>query len=718
MVKRKSFKGEPGNEGSFVRKVSNMSNSGMMRAIGPKSYLENGFPVSKLHAIAAAQGNSKMPIYLIHKWWARRLGSVFRALLISSSIDAYSKDFWKKYYNGFLLKDKIIFDPFMGGGTTLIEGLRLGCKVVGCDINPVAWFVTKKEIDHFNIREADKCFEQLNKTVGREIRNLYRTRCPKGHKAEVLCCLWIRTISCRQCGKKHDLFNDLVVREKGPKQTVVCPECSSIFSSKIRANVRCSNGHNFEKNNVAVKTGIFTCPECKSKEKLIDAIKRKGGPFHARMFCVEYLCSKCGKRGYKKPGESDLKIFLNARRRMKRLANDMEFPRQKIHLNSKSDKRPISHGFTHYSDLFNERQLLSLGLLLKEIKKIRDGNMREFFLLTLSSCLETNNVLCKYETKWGKLSALFGIPAYHVPERYAENNLWGIGRGTFVRNYYKLRRGKKYGITPYEREYGGRGTDGRLDWKKKKVGLGITTEITSGNLFRRSEWNAIVECSDSRRVGFLPSKSVDAVVTDPPYFETIRYSELADFFYVWLRLGLRNQYDFFKPQSSQRRREAVARSTAEGDRDIFIRKLTQIFAEAHRVLKDDGPLVFTFHHTQAWAWEGLRKALHDSGFHVTATPIIRSEGRTGYRKGNSIGYDMCIVCRKTIEEKIPHSITSSSQNEHFNHIRKLKGLGKTMTDSEIFTVIMGDYLKVNDEGAEEIMNSAPLLVKEISEKLR
>jgi adenine-specific DNA methylase len=700
-----------------MRMVSDLS-GGSNIAVEPKCFLENGFPVRKLHTVAVAQGNAKMPIYQIHKWWARRLGSIFRALLISSFLDVEAKDFWKNYYDGFQLNKRIIWDPFMGGGTTLVEGLRLGCRVIGCDINPVAWFVTKKEIDPFDSEIADKYFKQLEQAVGREIRELYQTRCPlRRHKAEIIYSMWIRTLECGKCRAKHDLFSNFVIREKDTSRTMICPHCKHIFTSKA-ARPRCTCGYSIDLKNVPVENGIFTCPDCRTKERIVDAVRRIKGPLPTRMFCVEYLCQECGKRGYKEPNNGDIKLFREASRKLKKLKKELEYPKQKISIKSKTDNRPISHGFTHFHQLFNDRQLLSLAILLREIKKIPDDNFREYFLLTLSSCLETNNVLCKYETKWGKVSALFGLPTFHVPERYAENNLWGIGRGTFVRNYMKLKRGKKYSAMPYERVYyRRRSADGRLDWKEKRVGPGLTTNIITRGFNWGSGWNAVVDCRDSRRVKFIPKKSVDAVVTDPPYFETIRYSELADFFYVWLRLGLKNRYEWFVSRSSQRKEEAVARSTSENDTNCFVKKLTEVFKQAHRVLKDDGPLVFTFHHTQDWAWEGLRRALHDSGFRVTATPIIRSEGRTGYRKGNNIGYDMCIVCRKSDGDALP-SVNSSSAKDYIEHVRELKGLGKTMTESEILTVIMGDYLKVDNKSAKDIMKNTPLLVKQIRKSIR
>ena len=108
------------------------------------TFIEQHFPVEMLNQVALSEGNSKKPIYRMHKWWARRLGSVFRTIVLSvfGDKEETSESIWHKFCDGADLKGKIILDPFMGGGTTIIESLRLGCKVIGVDIYPVAWFVT------------------------------------------------------------------------------------------------------------------------------------------------------------------------------------------------------------------------------------------------------------------------------------------------------------------------------------------------------------------------------------------------------------------------------------------------------------------------------------------------------------------------------------------------------------------------------------------------
>lgn len=690
----------------------------MRRNEEPATFIENGFPVDGLHRLAMNEGNSKRPIYQIHKWWARRLGSVFRTLLISSFLKPHEseKDFWAKYYNGFALKNITIYDPFMGGGTSVIEALRLGCKVIGSDINPVAWFVTKKEVEHFDEEEANRCYEHLEETVGSKIKELYKTECSVGHDAETIYAMWVRRIKCKRCGNQHDLFNNFIIREKGRKKTIVCPECDQIFSTKSKSNnVECRNcKKRIRLNNVPTKKGVFHCPDCGRKESVSDAALENKAPLPARMICIEFYCDICG-RGYKMPTEDDLRLFKKARKEFEHNKHHLEYPNQKIPLEGRADMRPASHGFQYFYQLFNERQLLALSLLLKEIKKIKDDSTREFFILNFSSSLETNNVLCKYETKWGKIGALFGIPAYHVPDRFAENNLWGLGRGTFPRSYQKLKRGKKFGTKPFERILIGGDGNSTKNSKRQFVNEVIATEVNVKNFDMTDDKRALLLCGDSRKPASIRPNSVDAVITDPPYFDTIMYSELADFFYVWLRLGLKDRYEWFREPYSQRKEEIVVNNKSGKDRELFIDGFSDVLKNLNKVLKDDGLLVFTFHHTKKWAWEGLRKAIYGSGFNVSAAHIIRSEGKTGYRKGNNTSYDVCIVCRKK-------DFHSSSQFEEMlkgviEKVKVLKKLDNELRDSDIFTAIMSNYVRTDEDSAAKIMGCLEPLMADIKKKV-
>jgi putative DNA methylase len=113
-----------------------------------QSSIEVDFPYRAVNELAATESYNKhhyRPTNYQHKWWARRLGSVFRTLCLSALSDAGSTaaEVWRRYAEPNEFEDAVVFDPFMGGGTTGQEATRLGAKFIGADLNPVAWFISR-----------------------------------------------------------------------------------------------------------------------------------------------------------------------------------------------------------------------------------------------------------------------------------------------------------------------------------------------------------------------------------------------------------------------------------------------------------------------------------------------------------------------------------------------------------------------------------------------
>src|SRR5579859_2536486 len=109
--------------------------------------IEHDFPVIEVSQVAEHESWRKeinRPLYHIHKWWATRLGSVFRAITLAA-LSAPRTPIWEAFYKKHRLTGKIVLDPFMGSGTTIGEVLKLGAKAVGCDINPVSTFLVRQE---------------------------------------------------------------------------------------------------------------------------------------------------------------------------------------------------------------------------------------------------------------------------------------------------------------------------------------------------------------------------------------------------------------------------------------------------------------------------------------------------------------------------------------------------------------------------------------------
>lgn len=204
--------------------------------------IEEGFPIVEINRLAEPERNAFKPIYQMHKWFARRASCVFRAILLAALKPAGTdimEEFYKDHTYDPDTHGKLILDPFMGGGTTVVEALRLGCKVIGIDLNPVAWFIVKTEVEPVDLDELRAAFHRLaarlttsGKPLRKELLSHYKTECPAcgNPDADIIYVFWVKSAICTdaKCRKQVPLFPNYLVAQKTP-------------SVRYRGDVRCSN---------------------------------------------------------------------------------------------------------------------------------------------------------------------------------------------------------------------------------------------------------------------------------------------------------------------------------------------------------------------------------------------------------------------------------------------------------------------------------------------
>jgi len=219
--------------------------------------IEVGFPIVEINRLAVPERNSFKPIYQMHKWFARRASCVFRAILLGALKPASGPDgtptdlmaeFYKDHTHDPDTAGKVVLDPFMGGGTTVVEALRLGCRVIGIDLNPVAWFIVKTEVEPVDLDELQAAFERLSERPvawngGRPLRetllDLYKTEVEPGVEADVIYTFWVKHAICTDpnCRREVPLFDDYIVARKTPTvryhPDVACPRCKKPYDWEI-----------------------------------------------------------------------------------------------------------------------------------------------------------------------------------------------------------------------------------------------------------------------------------------------------------------------------------------------------------------------------------------------------------------------------------------------------------------------------------------------------
>jgi adenine-specific DNA methylase len=569
------------------------------------------------------------PYIGVHKWFARRPGTLFRNLLLSEFVrddSPMSEAYFRAHrFHG------TIADPFMGGGTPLLEANRLGFDVVGADVNPMAWWIVRQELAPLDDKVLASTAAEVANEVERRVGHLYRTRCVEcGGDADVKYFVWVKTQECPACGTENDLFPGyrLAEAERHPRHVLVCPDRSC--------------GALSEHERAPLKTEPAECPECGA------AVHKEGpagrgnlgcrgcghrfrypapngefpnGPPEHRMWAIEYHCARCkvdrlDRKGrfFKAPDKVDLRHVDEATTMLAEfeLMGTLEIPDEEIP-NGDELGRLKRWGYRRWRDLFGARQLLGLALLLTRIRRVEDNEVRRALLTVFSDFLRYQNMLCRYDTYALKCQDIFAVHGFPVGLVQCENSLLGVpgvGAGAFRHFVEKYRRAKAYCREPSEKR-----REGKKNVPVAVVGERIEAvpvaefphprpdaegERQDSEIFRGAS-RALLRCTPSAQVPLKP-ESLDGVFTDPPYFDNVQYAELMDFCYVWLRRALAHEFEEFRPHSTQSSGDLTGNKTLGRGLEHFAEGLSEVFSAYARALKPGAPFVFTYHHNNPEAY--------------------------------------------------------------------------------------------------------------------
>ena len=217
--------------------------------------------------------------------------------------------------------------------------------------------------------------------------------------------------------------------------------------------------------------------------------------------------------------------------------------------------------------------------------------------------------------------------------------------------------------------YGESAGDGKLWFDCYKVTSGeylklcevLGTKINSlsfQELENHTEKTFQIDSASADSLFHLEDRSIDAVVTDPPYYGTIYYAELADFFYVWQKRTLGDVFpELYYSEFTDKEREAIANISRFKDMGIspqeladrdYEAKMQSAFGEYYRVLKDNGVMTVQFNHKDSGAWDVLAQSLIVAGFEITASWAVSTENPQNLHQAqkNSVSSTVLLICRK------------------------------------------------------------------------
>ena len=513
--------------------------------------------------------------------------------------------------------------------------------------------------------------------------------------------------------------------------------------SWLPATIKIADGRVIETGTGTVpKRSTFACGACGLRSDLLDSVK--GYTDRARIetqdssaqrsLPVTAYCIQChdpareaeghpyGGRFFKVPDAADLSRLLAAEREWNgRKESDLAryWPRSSLpytwmthHLNGGIP----NWGFTHWYKMFNTRQLLLHAALLRCIATATiDTAVRDQALGAFQQYLRMQNMFVFWHQEYDKIAPHLSNPHFHPKSRVVENNFNGaLGYGKWSSCTETVLSGLTWALDPTEK------IAARGDGTAKSEAVEMADPILPGS--RPVNGSSTEMPADW-------TGTFDNVITDPPFGDNLFYGDLSNFFYVWLRLALKDRYPAeYGPEYVPRSQEAVAdrsrftgTSGTEDDESAMSAAnaayqglMTACWAECRRVMKDGGVMAFTFHHSADEPWMSILQSLFDSGWLLEATYPIRSDeskGEGAQFGSKKIEYDIIHVCRKRLEEPKPVSWPKMRQwvKAELARLRPLLESYKNrgLQDADVRVILRGKALEFYSRHYGQVLVSAP-----------
>ena len=685
-----------------------------------KSLIESDFPVKEVSEESAREKNIRHGhISTLHIWWARRplassRASIYAALTpepkdeeerLKKAQFIHNLSKWENSLNKSLIerareeilkanngKPPKVLDPFSGGGAIPLEALRLGCETYANDLNPVAVLIEKCTLEYpqkygrsekREVSSGDKqlqlgstysnvnplledvkkwgkwVLEEAKKEIGRFYPKEPDGSTPVGY-------LWARTLKCQNpaCGAEIPLVRQTWLAKKDKKKIAykIIPK-----GNKVDFEIREGKQIDFDPEVGTVSRAKVVCPCCgsglsdKEVRKQFNVGVNSNLPMAGqRMIAVVLHHPNRQGKTYRLAMEKDVEIFREAEK-------DLEMKRRELFdkwgfdpvpdeiistPNGKEYKKGavlynftpvVLYGMTKWGDLFNSRQKLALITFVEKVKQAYENMMAE------GVEEEYAKAVVSYLALGVDRLATFGcVITRWEPMRETPANVFGRQALPMMWDYID--------INPFSGMTGG--WDLALDWIKNCIIQFSATGIS-----------ATVAQSSATSLHY-PENYFDAVITDPPYYDNVPYSDLSDFFYVWLKRTIGDLYpELFATPLTPKAEEIIdSLSLLRGmhkekaynveeikvkGKEDFEKMITKAFQEIRRTLKPEGIACIVFAHKSTEAWETIINALLNSGLYLTASWPVHTEMKARLRAKESaaMASSIYMICRKRTENK-------------------------------------------------------------------
>ncbi len=558
----------------------------------------------------------------------------------------------------------VIVDPFAGGGAIPLEALRVGADCFSSDLNPVPYVLNKTVLEYMPRHastlpaEVRRWGTWIKEKAEHELASFYPQDKSGGRP---IAYLWARTVLSEApdgSGTPIEvpLLRSLWLAKKGSRRVALRWARDSKGRVKTeKASVQCYRNGTFEVRDVrrpvleifepaspsdvesgTVARGNATCPVTgytTSATSVREQLKqRRGGAADARLLCVVTLRHGQQGRIYRLPTEADEQAVDAAHKELTRRSRLPTHSLIREHQAIPTEPTPLgggrgagrafgqrAYGMTSFADLFTRRQMLALTTLTRLVCEAREhfASVPSELADAVQTCLALNlSKLADLATSLGAWEPNVQT-VQHMYGRQAIPVCWDFAEGCPI-------------------------SESRGSWSTY-----LETMLTTLEAWCRPGPSGRAEQGSAHQHP-LPDDSASAFITDPPYYDAVPYSDLADFFYVWLRRALPEALlGAFQDELTPKKDECIVDEVKGKDHAYFHHMMTLAMSEGRRVTLPDGLGIVVFAHKSTAGWEAQLAGMIDAGWVITGSWPIDTELETRLRGMNSaaLASSVHLVCR-------------------------------------------------------------------------
>ena len=532
----------------------------------------------------------------------------------------------------------LVVDPFAGGGAIPLEALRIGAEAFASDLNPVAVLLNRVVLEYIPkdgqglANEVRKWGRWIKKEAEKELSTFY-PRDPDG--ATPVAYLWARTMRCEGpgCGAEVPLIRSLLIVNKDDKRVAL-----RLVPDKARKSVRFELLTGADAKTVGsgvVRRGSVTCPCCEFTTKVASVRSqlkaRNGGSHDARLLAVVLNHPRHEGKSYRLPMEQDHLALTKVGSRFDALSDDTTdglsaIPDEPCPPEGALGFRFQKYGITSWRHLYTQRQSVALATFAKLIHALpgqlkgwtreRTQLLQTCMSLALGRVNDLSATLCRWLATLEAVAATNGAQnKMPMVLDFVEANPLGGAGGDW---------------------------DGQIDWIARVIDHLFASRLSPGAVQRSP-----AQCAT------LPEDSAHALVTDPPYYNAFGYSDLSEFFFIWLRRAVPQRVFQYTAKAVPKLEEAISigakLSDDRGEKTdtTYTKDMTDALSVGRVTVRPDGIGVVVFANKTTRGWEAILQAIVDAGWCVTASWPIETERPTRQRAIGSAALQSSVhlVCR-------------------------------------------------------------------------